>query len=130
MKCTAMGRPLSSISPAFLHANCVSRARTSCLWLASSSRGTSSPCPLWTLLSLRRLSARTRVVVSMSSSSVRKDYKVWLWLHRDGVWCSRGGLGGVEVLLVGRPQAGVSRLRASAHPASRQTQHLPSHTHR
>lgn len=32
-------------------------------------------------------------------------------------WC--------EVLPVGRPQAGVSRPRPSAHPASRQTQRAP-----
>ena len=129
MKCTAMGRPLSSVSPMFPHYVCSPYARTSCLWPASSCRGTSSPSPLSIRPFLRWRPVCTKDMVSTVFSIAHICSVLHARLHRGAVWCSRSAAGRwCEVLPVGRPRR-EHRAHVQVHIPQRaeHSSHLSTH---
>ena len=85
------------------------RARTSCLWPASSCRGTSSPSPLSIRPFLRWRPVCTKDMVSTVFSIAHSCSVLHARLHRGAVWCSRSAAGRwCEVLPVGRPGGSIA----------------------
>jgi hypothetical protein len=105
------------------------RARTSCLWPASSCRGTSSPSP-WSIRPfLRWRPVCPKGMVSTVFSIAHGCSVLYVRLHRGAVWCSCSAAGRwCEVLPVGRPRR-EHRAHVQVHIPQRaeHSSHLSTH---